>query len=67
MASITGLTLQDVSIIKARLLMGEFQHRIAADYDLNQGRICEIAKGKRFAHVRPAALSEEQRGASYVR
>lgn len=66
MASISGLTPHDVSIIKARLLQGEFQHRIAADYDLNQGRICEIAKGKRFAHIRPAALSDAQRGASHV-
>ncbi|QBY02334.1 hypothetical protein E2K80_17630 [Rhodophyticola sp. CCM32] len=66
MASIKGLTHHDVSIIKARLLMGEFQHRIAADYDLNQGRICEIAKGKRFAQVRPATLSDEQGGASHV-
>jgi len=57
MASISGLTPHDVSIIKARLLQGEFQHHIAADYGLNQGRICEIAKGKRFAHVLPATLS----------
>lgn len=66
MASVKGLTHHDVSIIKARLLKGEFQHSIAADYDLNQGRICEIAKGKRFAHVRPAVFSDEQGGASYV-
>lgn len=66
MASISGLTHHDVSIIKARLLKGEFQHCIAADYDLNQGRICEIAKGKRFAHVRPAAFSDKQGGASHV-
>ena len=66
MASVTGLTPHDVSIIKARLLKGEFQHRIAADYDLNQGRICEIAKGKRFAHVPPATLSDEQGEACHV-
>lgn len=66
MASIKGLTHHDVSIIKARLLKGEFQHRIAADYDLNQGRICEIATGKRFAHVSPATLSDDQGGASHV-
>jgi len=66
MASISGLTPHDVSIIKARLLQGEFQHHIAADYGLNQGRICEIAKGKRFAHVLPATLSSDQGGACYV-
>ena len=54
MASISKLTHADVSEIKARLYRGDFQHRIAADYDLNQGRISEIAKGKRFAHI-PAA------------
>lgn len=65
MASISGLTHHDVSIIKARLQRGEFQHRIAADYDLNQGRISEIAKGKRFAHIRAAAqLGEQMEGAN---
>ncbi|WP_169543591.1 hypothetical protein [Sneathiella aquimaris] len=54
MASITHLTHEDVSEIKTRLKRGDYQHRIAADYDLNQGRISEIAKGKRFEHVPPA-------------
>lgn len=49
MASVENLTLRDVAAIKARLNRGEYQHRIAADYDLNQGRISEIATGKRFA------------------
>ncbi|WP_417788700.1 hypothetical protein [Terasakiella pusilla] len=53
MASIRDLSLDDVAIIKARLAKGEFQHRIAADYDLNQGRICEIAKGQRWPNVKP--------------
>ena len=66
MASISKLTPEQVSVIKARILRGDFQHRIAADYDLNQGRISEIAKGKRFADVRPAKLSDEQWGASYA-
>ena len=65
MASIKGLTHHDVSIIKARLLKGEFQHRIAADYDLNQGRICEIATGKRFAHLPPATFVEGLGGTSH--
>ncbi len=54
MASIFELTPKDVSEIKARLRRGDFQHRIAADYDLNQGRISEKAKGKRYAHIPPA-------------
>lgn len=67
MASITKLTPNDVSIIKARIRRGDFQHRIAADYDLNQGRISEIAQGKRFAHVRPATLVDQRGGAAHVR
>lgn len=33
--------------ILARLAAGEFQHRIAAEYGVNQGRISEIKTGKR--------------------
>lgn len=51
MATVTKLTPEQVSNIKARIERGEFQHRIAADYDLNQGRISEIANGKRFASI----------------
>lgn len=54
MASVRSLSPKDVATIKLRLKRGEFQHRIAADYDLNQGRISEIARGERFAEV-PAA------------
>ena len=64
MASISKPTLNDVSTIKARIHRGEFQHRFAADNDLNQGRISEIAQGKNFAHFRPAALLD-QRGGTY--
>lgn len=64
MASITELTHQDVSVIKARILRGDFQHRIAADYDLNQGRISEIAQGKRFGNVSPTASLVSQLGGS---
>jgi len=54
MASIRDLRLEDVAVIKARLARGDFQHVIAADYDLNQGRINEIAKGRRWPNVPPA-------------
>jgi hypothetical protein len=50
-----NLTSDDAAIIKARILMGEFLHRIAADFDVNPGRISEIKTGKRFAEVPPAA------------
>lgn len=54
MVSINSLSIENVSEIKARLQRGDYQHRIAADYDLNQGRVSEIATGKRFANVPPA-------------
>jgi len=59
MASIKNLTAQDLADIKARLAQGEHQHRIAARYDLNQGRISEIATGKRFAPSNQPVLFEE--------
>ncbi len=62
MATVTKLTPKQVSIIKARIVQGDFQHRIAADFDLNQGRISEIATGKRFADIPPAIATE----AAYV-
>ena len=34
--------------------MGEFLNRIAADFDVNPGRISEIKTGKRFADIPPA-------------
>lgn len=54
MASVRDLTADDVAVIKTRLLQGELQHRIAAVYDINPGRISEINTGKRFAHIPPA-------------
>ena len=44
----------DVTVIKKRIREGEFLNRIAADYDVNPGRISEIKSGKRFRDV-PAA------------
>ena len=47
MATAKQLTAQDIADIKARLRQGEYQHHIAADYGLNQGRVSEINTGKR--------------------
>lgn len=30
------------------------QHRIAAELNLNQGRVCEVLKGDRYPEVPPA-------------
>ncbi len=40
--------------IKRRINNGEFLNRIAADYDVNPGRISEIKNGLRFPEI-PAA------------
>lgn len=53
MASAKHLTAQDIADIKARLRQGEYQHHIAADYGLNQGRISEINTEKRGARIEP--------------
>jgi len=41
----------DIPVIKRRIDQGEFLNRIAADYDVNPGRISEIKSGKRFGDV----------------
>lgn len=45
---------EDVPIIKRRIIAGEFLNRIAADYDVNPGRISEIKTGKVYADILPA-------------
>jgi len=61
MSSVNDLTWQQVSVIKARLVRGDYQHRIAADHDLNQGRISEINTGQRFADIPPAPMWQAPR------
>ncbi|WP_024340954.1 hypothetical protein [Bradyrhizobium japonicum] len=45
---------KDVPIIKKRIREGDFLNRIAADYDVNPGRISEIKTGRRYGDI-PAA------------
>lgn len=54
MATAKHLTAQDIADIKARLRRGEYQHHIAADYGLNQGRVSEINTGKRGVMIQPS-------------
>lgn len=44
----------DVPMIKKRILQGDFVHRIAADFDVNPGRISEIKTGRRYAEIAAA-------------
>lgn len=48
------LTLEDAAVVKKRLKLGELQSRIAADFDVNGGRISEINTGKLFPNVEAA-------------
>ncbi|MHA6768077.1 hypothetical protein [Sphingobium ummariense] len=41
------LTSEIIAEVRRRLALGEYQHDIAADLGLNQGRISEINTGKR--------------------
>jgi hypothetical protein len=51
------LTFADAVAIWRRFWRGEYQHRIAADYDVNQGRINEIIKEQRHKGSRAVAMS----------
>lgn len=53
MATAKQLTAQDIADIKVRLRQGDYQHHIAADYGLNQGRVSEINTGKRCVTIQP--------------
>jgi predicted XRE-type DNA-binding protein len=50
------LTLQDAIEVWLRRWQGHLQHRIAAHFGCNQGRISEILTGKRHPKARDEAL-----------
>lgn len=50
------LSLEDIAMIKARILRGDQYVDIASDYRINQGRIADLKFGRIFADVRPADL-----------
>jgi hypothetical protein len=45
------LTDDIIRAIWARLRKGEYQHDIAADLGINQGRVSEVNTGKRGGHI----------------
>ena len=47
------LTPEVIASVKERIRKGEFQHDIAADLGINQGRISEIKTGKRGPDIEP--------------
>jgi hypothetical protein len=52
------LTFEDAVNIWLRHWAGEYQHRIAATYDVNPGRVNEVLKGAKHSGSREAALSK---------
>ncbi len=55
------LTEEDAVTILGRLLRGEYQNRVAADYDVNPGRVAEIKSGKLFPGAREKAIRDDHR------
>lgn len=45
------LTDDIIRMIWKRLRSGDYQHDIAADLGLNQGRVSEVNTGKRGSHI----------------
>ena len=45
---------ETITKIKLRLADGDFQHDIAADLGINQGRISEIKTGKKCSPQQPS-------------
>lgn len=45
------LTDDVIRIIWGRLRRGDYQHDIAADLHINQGRVSEVNTGKRGGHI----------------
>jgi len=53
------LPFDDAVDIWVRHWNGEFQHRIAANYDVNSGRVNEVLKESRHIGSRQAALTKK--------
>lgn len=51
MISVNDLSINQILDIKERVAAGEYQHVVAASYGINQGRVNEIVKGRRFADI----------------
>lgn len=50
------LTFDDAVLIWRRWWSGEYQHRIAADLDVNPGRVNEVLKERRHVGSREEAM-----------
>jgi len=50
------LTLEDAIEIWRRRWLGEAQHRIAAGFNVNPGRVAEVLAGRRFPEAEALAV-----------
>ena len=57
----TAITFDDAVDIHLRAWSGEFQHKIAADYGVNQGRTNEVLREK--THLRSRQIAQSKRSA----
>lgn len=51
------LTFEEAVEIWLRIWRGEFQNRIAADFDVNPGRVCDVKMGRLHPGSRDVAIS----------
>jgi len=51
------LTDDTIRAIWQRIRRGDYQHDIAADHGINQGRVSEIKTGKRGGHITGLSLA----------
>ena len=54
-----NLTHEDAVQIWLRRATGEAQHVLAADFEVNPGRIAEVLSGKRFPTARAVAFGDD--------
>jgi len=54
MAAIADVSEEDAPLVKLALILGYWQHRIAAYLGINQGRISEFKNSSRFTDTIPA-------------
>jgi hypothetical protein len=52
------LSIEEIAIIKARILRGDKYHEIAADYRINLGRLSDLKYQRIYADIAPATLHQ---------
>lgn len=58
MTKLSELTVDDIAVIKARLLRGDKYAEVAADFRLHQARLADLKFGRRYPEVKPAKTAD---------